>query len=211
LKALAQDDYDHFRLLCVQLVTDEQFEVRSGFVRLLAAYKTKNNFVSSLLLRVAINQKDLRERALFSLRPIATRIVLPQLFTFAEEGYADALYSVRRLVRTPEEIERGITIARRYIDANDYPLREASLFLLQRYSSMEVEAEGVLRAVLKYKDELFIDALEQAQPTMVLEPLKALRNMLFEKYAEYHDLTKTIDVLEMKQKEEMNNKTQAHE
>ncbi len=199
LKALAQDDYDHFRLLCVTLMIDEQFEVRSGFVRLLGSYRVRNNFLSMLLIRVALKQKDLRREALSSLTSMATRVVLPQLFIFAEKRYADALYSVRRLVRTPEEIERGITIARKYIDANNYPLREASLFLLQWHSSMEVEAEGVLRAVLKYKDELFIDALKKAPPVLVLGPLKALRDTISDKYAEYHDLTGTIDVLEMKQ------------
>lgn len=103
------------------------------------------------------------------------------------------------MIRTPEEIERGIVIARKYIDAQDYELREAALFLLQKYSSMEQEAKGVLTAVQKYTDELFIDALKKAPPELALEPLKELRSTIGEEYAEYRDLSSTIRVLEQKQ------------
>jgi phosphoglycolate phosphatase-like HAD superfamily hydrolase len=110
------------------------------------------------------------------------------------------------MLQTPEEIERGITIARNYIDANDYPLRESALFLLQRHSTMEREAERVLAAVQKYLDELFIDALKKTPPEMVLEPLQQLRSAFAEKYAdftryaEYQDLSSVIEVLEQKAK-----------
>jgi hypothetical protein len=69
--------------------------------------------------------------------------------------------------------------------ANDYELREAALFLLQKYSSMDQEGKRVLLAVQKYFDELF----SKVPPDMVLEPLKALRAAIAAHYATYGDLS----------------------
>ncbi|GHO89140.1 hypothetical protein KSZ_71460 [Dictyobacter formicarum] len=74
--------------------------------------------------------------------------------------------------------------------------------MLQRYSSIQFEAERILAVVQIYLDELFIDALKEAPPEVVLEPLKALRSTIDEKYAEYRDLSFTIDKLEQKMRKE---------
>lgn len=197
-RALCQDDLTHFRRLCARLLEDEQDDVRLGIIKLLQTCQIRDNILSILLMRVALEQKTLRKEALYALWRVGTRRVLPQFLWLADRGYSSALYIVRHLLRTPEEIEQGIAIARKYIDAEDYELREAALFLLQKYSSMAREAERVLAAVQKYLDELFIDALKEASPAIVLEPLKALRSTIEEKYAEYGDLSSTIHMLEQK-------------
>lgn len=199
-KGLARDDLAHFRKLCARLLDDEQQAVRLGTMKLIGLTNIRDNTLSILLVESAMKQEDLREEALNTLWHVGTRLVLPQLLLFAEKGYSTALYIVRHMIRTPEEIERGIAIARKYIDAQDYELREAALFLLQKYSSMEQEAKGVLAAVQKYTDELFIDALKEAPPELVLEPLKELRATIGEEYGEYRDLSSTIRVLEQKSK-----------
>jgi hypothetical protein len=203
-EALSRDDRTHFRQLCVRLLEDDQREVRLGAMKLLGACKIKDNILSMLLITIAFQQKDLREEALSALWHVATRRVLPQLLLFAEKGYSSPLHLALRMLQTPEEIERGIAIARKYLGANDYDLREGALFLLQKYSTMDQEAERVLVAVQKYKDELFIDALKKAPPEVVLEPLKALRSTIGENYAEYGDLSSTIAVLEQKSSNEEN-------
>jgi hypothetical protein len=153
---LTQDDLTHFRRLCARLLEDERREVRLGTMKLIASCRIqKDHVLSVILVHIALKQKDLREEALFALWHVRTRHVLPQLLLFAEKGYSSALYMVRRMLQTPGEIEQGIAIARKYIDAEEYELREAALFLLQRYSSMEREAQRVLAAVQKYTDELF--------------------------------------------------------
>lgn len=204
---LAQDDLTSFRRLCARLLEDERREVRLGAMELIRLCSIqKDHVLSVILVQIALKQKDVREEALFALWHVRTRSVLPQLLLFAEKGYSSALYMVRPMLQTPEEIERGITIARNYIDANDYPLREAALFLLQRHSTMEREAECVLAAVQKYLDELFIDALKKAPPELVLEPLQKLRSAFegrhadFTRYAEYLDLSSAIEVLEQRAK-----------
>lgn len=196
--ALSRDDLTHFRQLCGRLLQDEQYEVRLGTIQLLKSCRIRDNELSFLLMYIALKEKNLREEALFALWRVGTRAVLPQFLRFADQGYSTALYIVRHLLQTPEEIERGIAIARKYIDAEEYVLREAALFLLQKYSSMEREAERVLTAVQKYLDELFIGALKEAPPEVVLEPLKTLRSTIEAKYAEYGDLSSTIQVLEQK-------------
>ena len=196
---LEKNDHMHFLQLCTRLLDDKKREVRLGTILLIGAFRRKDNYLATLLAWTARKHTDLRSEAISSLYSVYTRIILPPLFIFAEEGDANALFMLNRLLRTPEEIERGIGIARKYIQAEEYYLREAALFLLQRYSSMDVEAKRVLEAVKIYLDELFIDALKKAPPEIVLEPLKALRGSIEEKYAEYGDLSSTIQVLEQKQ------------
>lgn len=205
-KTFACDDRVHFQRLCAQLLEEKQREIRLGIMNLLSSCKIRDNVLSVLLMRIALKQKDLREEALFALWGVRTRLVLPQLLLLAEKGYSSALYMIRRMLQTPGEIEQGIAIARKYIDAQNYELREAALFLLQKYSDMNKEAEQVLAAVQKYKDELFIDALKEAPPGKVLEPLKELRSTLEEKYAEYGDLSAAIHVLSKKNIKHLNKK-----
>lgn len=195
---LCRDDLPHLRRLCTRLLEDDDQNVRLGIIKLLQTCKIRDNILSILLMTVALGQKDLRQESLSALWRVGTRRVLPQFLLLADRGYSSALYIIRHLLLTSEEIEQGITIARKHIGAKDYALREAALFVLQKYSSMDIEAERVLAAVQKYLDELFIDALKEAPPEFVLEPLKALRATIEERYAEYGDLSSTIHALEQK-------------
>ena len=204
--ALSRVNLVRFRHVCARLLADDQREVRLGTIKLLHDLTIRDDILSMLLVTCALKQEDLREDALSSLKHVGTRFVLPQLFLVAEKGSPTALDIVRRTQLTAEQRERGIAIARTYLDAKDYRLREAALFFLQKYSSMEREAAGVLVAVQKYLDELFIDALKDAPPELVLEPLQKLRSAFegrhadFTRYAEYLDLSSAIEVLEQRAK-----------
>jgi hypothetical protein len=197
-KALAQEDRTHARQLSLRLLEDERRDLRLGAITLLGTCKIRDDAFSMLLIGTAFKHKDLRKEALLALYGVRTRRVLPQLLLFADKGYKHALYMVKPMLQTPEEIEQGIAIAHKYIAADDYELREAALFLLQKHSTMEREAEIVLPVVQKYTDELFIDALKEAPPEVVLEPLKVLRSKFPERSAEYGDLSFTINALEQK-------------
>src|SRR5689334_4234977 len=162
--ALAQRDRTHFHRLCARLLEDDRREMQLGTIKLIGSCKIRDTVLSIVLATIALKQPGLREEALSALWRVRTRRVLSQILWFAEKGYSSALYMVRRMLQTPEEIEQGIAIARKYITANDYEVRESALFLLQRFSTMNQEAELVLAAVQKYTDELFIDALKKAPP-----------------------------------------------
>jgi hypothetical protein len=199
---LEKNDHMYFMQLCTRLLDDKKHEVRLGTIFLIGAFHRKDSNLALLLAWTARKHADLRSEAISALFSVYTRIILTQLFVFADEGDANALYMLNRLLQTPEEVERGIGIARKHILAEEYYLREAALFLLQRHSSMDVEAESVLAAVKIYMDELFIDALKKAPLEIVLEPLKALRATIGEQYAEYKDLSSAIEVLEQKKRHE---------
>jgi hypothetical protein len=203
IQALCQDDLVK---VAIRLLEDERREVRLNAIRFLYLYwrkdprRTRDNRLSIGVMRIALQQKDAREDALSALWRVGTRLVLPQLLLFADKGYSSALYMVRRMLRTPEEIERGIAIAQKHIGAKEYALREAALFLLQKYSTMEKEAERVLVTVQQHKDELFIDALKGAPVELVLEPLKTLRASIDARFVAHGDLSSTIKVLEQREK-----------
>ena len=205
--ALSRVNLVRFRHVCARLLEDDQWEVRLGTIKLLRTLTIKDDILAMLLVTCALKQEDVREEALSSLKRVGTRIVIPQLFLVAEKGSATALDILRRTQLTAAQRERGIAIARTYLDARDYRLREAALFFLQKYSSIEREAPGILVAVHKYLDELFIGALKDAPPELVLEPLQQLRSAFAEKYAdftryaEYQDLSSAIEVLEQRRKD----------
>ena len=184
--------------VCIQLIENEDKKVSLGVIRLLRYSCLRDDYLSILLINVALKEKDeeIVNDVLLSLKLIATRIILESIFSFAEQGYADALYALQRLIREPDEIKRGIDLARKYITAEEYFLREAALFLLQKYASIEEEAERILEAVKLYKDELFIDALLEAPPEKVLEPLKKLRESVREKSWPWYDLSRVIGTFE---------------
>jgi hypothetical protein len=176
-----QDDLTHFYRLCGRLLGDERREIRLGALNLISTCRIRSNILSLALVHIVQHQKSLREEALLALWPVRTRHVLPQLLSFAEKGYPHALQMIRRMLQTPQEIEQAITIARNHIGNEEYEIREAALLILQRYSTIEMEAERVLAAVQKYTDETFIYALREAPPEIVLEPLKELRSVMEEK------------------------------
>jgi hypothetical protein len=204
-KLLAHDDRGYFRKLCIELLNDADDIVRLGTIILVRECRIRDNIISAILAKIALNQKNMREEALLALVTVGTKVALPQLLLLAEQGYSTALYIVRHMLRSQEEIEQGIAIARKYIGAKDYELREAALFLLQKYSSMEQEAKCILASISKYYDELFIDALKDAPPEIVLEELQELQIAIKGKFsiyrdlpAAYSDLSSTIHVLEQK-------------
>ncbi|GCE28538.1 hypothetical protein KDA_40220 [Dictyobacter alpinus] len=203
---VAMSDIDGCRKIAGELLKDDNYDVRLGALRLLRSLKLRDTILSLMIIRVALKEEGLREEALFALWTKDTYKVLPQILEFAEKGYYQALTMARYLLRTPEEIHQGIAIARKYLLSEDYEVREASLFLLQKYASIPEEAPLILAAVQKYLDELFISALKKAPPELVLEPLKVLRSPIGKEYAEYVDLTHTIDFLEKKEKEITENK-----
>ncbi len=198
-KSLAEQDRPRFLELCFTLLTDKRREIRVGVMELIRSYRKRDTTLALALVTIALKQKSVTEEALSALSNVATRRVLPQLLMLAEQGYSSALFTIQCLIQTPEEIEQGIAIARRYLEADDYEVREPALFLLQRYSTMEQEGERVFAAVQKYTDELFIDALKDAPPERMLEPLRKLRATKQVRTNQYEDLSNTIRVLEQKQ------------
>jgi len=202
-ETLSRDNFACYRQVSAILLEDEQDEVRLGIIKLLQSTERRDTTLSALLVLLALKQKNLRAEALSALWSVGTHAAQPDRFLFAEKGYSNALYMIRHMLQTSEEIKQGITIARKYITAKDYELREAALFLLQKYSTIDREAEQILVSVQKYKDELFIDVLKDASPEMALESLKKLRSTIAENYAEYEDVSFTINVLEQKKPQGM--------
>jgi hypothetical protein len=72
------------------------------------------------------------------------------------------------------------------------------LELLLRHSSIKQEEDLLLEAVRLFKDEVFIDALRDAEPTKVLPALKMLAGEVERHSTAFGDLSKTITILEGK-------------
>jgi hypothetical protein len=191
---LAREDHEAFLALCKRLLRDKEQGVRHGLLLVLSRYTQKDRELEQLLIAEALGENA----ALFVLARIATRATLPTLYHYARNGQVWALSGLDRLVRTEREIQAAIRLARRYLLASEYRLRETALDLLLRHSTVKQEEDLLLEAVRLYKDELFIEALEDAEPTKILPKLKMLACGIERHSTAFKDLSDTITVLENK-------------
>jgi hypothetical protein len=195
---LAREDHEAFLALCKRLLRDKEQAVRHGLLLVLSRYTKIDRELEQLLIEEALGEEALQNAALFVLARIATRAALPTLYYYARNGQVWALSGLDRLVRTEREVQAAIRLARRYLLASEYRLRETALDLLLRHSSVKEEEDLILEAVRLYKDELFIGALEDAEPAKMLPKLKMLARGIERHSTAFEDLSDTIRVLEDK-------------
>ena len=195
---LAREDHEAFLALCRRLLRDKEQTVRHGLLLALYRYTQKDQELGQLLIKDALGEEALQDAALFVLARIATRAVLPTLYHYARNGQVWALSGLDRLIRSEREVQAAIRLARRYLLASEYPLRETALELLLRHSSIKQEENLLLKAVRLYKDEAFIEALRDAEPAKVLPELKMLATEIERNSTAFEDLSKTITILENK-------------
>ncbi len=195
---LAREDHEAFLALCKRFLRDEEQGVRHGLLLVLSLYTKTDRELEQLLIEEALGEEALQDAALFVLARIATRAALPTLYHYAKQGQVWALSGLDRLIRTEREVQAAIRLARKYLLASEYRLRETALELLRRHSSIKQEEDLLLEAVRLYKDELFFEALEDAEPAKILPKLKMLAGEIERQSAEFDDLSKTIAILEGK-------------
>jgi len=195
---LAREDHEAFLALCRRLIQDKELEVRRGLLLAVSRYTQKDRELEQLLIEYALEEEALQNAALLVLARIATRAALPTLYRYASNGQVWALSGVNRLVRTEREVQAAIHLARRYLLSPEYRLRETALRVLRRHSSIKQEMDLLLEAVRLYKDELFIEALEDAEPVRVLPKLKVLAGQIERNSTAFDDLSRAITILEDK-------------
>jgi hypothetical protein len=195
---LAREDHEAFLALCKQLLRDKEQIVRRGLLLVLSRYTQKDRELEQLLIEEALDEEALQSATLLVLARVATRAALPTLYHFANNGQVWALSGLDRLVRTEREVQAAVRLARRYILAPEYRLRETALRILRRRSNIKQEEDLLLEAVRLYKDEIFIEALRNAEPTRVLPELKMLAGQVTRNSTAFEDLSKTITILEGK-------------
>ncbi len=127
---LAREDHEAFLALCRRLLRDKEQVVRHGLLLALSRYTQKDRELGQLLIEEVLEEEALQDAALFVLAHIATRAVLPTLYHYARNGQVWALSGLDRLIQSEREIQAAIRLARRYLLASEYPLRETALELL---------------------------------------------------------------------------------
>ena len=195
---LAREDHEAFLALCQRFLQDEDQAVRHGLLLVLSRYTQKDRELEQLLIEEALGEEVLQSAALLVLSSVATRASLPTLYRYARNGQVWALSGLDRLIRTEREVQATIRLAREYLLAPEYRLRETALRLLRRRSSIKQEEDLLLEAVRMYKDELFFEALEDAEPSRVLPKLKMLASETPRNSTAFDDLSETIATLEQK-------------
>lgn len=197
LDALDTTNHDHFVAVCRALLDD-----LSPIIRLVALMKLgqrgdRDDIVAQNGALQALNDEALRDTALFALGRVGTPEAFPLLFSSAVAGSSEALKAASKQVRTTEQRNRVLELAREDLCSYDLDLRDAALGVLMQHSTITAEQEVLLRSAEIFTDDFVFVALEHASGE-ILPRLYALR----EKYpfgAEHKAIARTIARIENQQ------------
>ena len=171
---------------------------------MLAWFGDRDDALAEASARQALDIPELRSDALSALGTIGTAAVVPLLFEYVERdeqvavgSSQRALMSLAKQVRTDEQRQQALALARKYLCSEVYYDRDAALRALSILSTAAAEEELLLTVYHRYHDELVVWALGGASRRM----LPALQQLLAEvepKYAEHQDIAHAIERMQIR-------------
>lgn len=195
LLALAKADNEQFMDVSHRLLEDTAIPVQRVVLSLLSQLGNKQDpFVEAKAL-LMIDIPELHEVALLALGRVATSAAHPLLFRLTQHGDWVALRTLRRLDLSPGEQQQAVELARQFLLAPNYALREAALAVLLRYSNAVIEEHHLLEAVRLYYDEVFIGELGQASKD-IIPVVRQLQAQFPNNSAEYRDFAYALKQLQ---------------
>lgn len=201
LDQLDKTDHARFVALCRDLAEDESDVVKEIALRKLGQKGDRDDAYAEASALQALRYPALEYTALFALGRVGTSRAFPVLLTYARSGSEMALASAADQVRTDDEAEELLALARQYLLAPGslgYQLRVESVPIVLRYSTARAEQEVLLAAARLYADDFVIKALADASSDL-LEDLRALRSTYPADSVEYKSMSYTIAKLESHQ------------
>jgi hypothetical protein len=198
LDQLERTDHARFVALCRDLADDASETVRQIALRKLGQRGDRDDPRAEASALEALQHPTLQYTALFALGTVGTSRAFPVLLTYARAGSDMALASASNQVRTQAEAGELLTLARQYImvpGIQGFKLREKSVLVLIRHSTVAAEQEVLLASARLYADDFVIEALADAN-VEVLDDLRELRATYPPDCVEYKALTYAIDTLE---------------
>ncbi len=171
---------------------------------MLAWFGDRDDPIAEASARKALDIPELRNVALSALGTIGTAVVVPLLFEYVERdeqvaswGTNSTLVGLAKQVRTDEQRQKALTLARKYLCSEVYHHRDAALRALHILSTAAAEEELLLKVYQLYHDELVVWALGAASPQM-LSVLQQLLAKVEPKYVEHQDIAHAIERMQIR-------------
>lgn len=200
-RQLAVEKHSQFINIWHTLLKDSEIRILHEVLLLLARLGDQDDPIAAAAAREALNIPELQYSALLALGRIGTAETVPLLFEYARrdlehpedgEHHQIALVCLAKQVRTAEQKQQALHLARESLLSGHYPSRDVALRALNILSTAAAEEDLLLQVYRMYADELVAWALGAASHRM----LPILYELLAEvepKYAEHGDILRAIE------------------
>lgn len=205
-RQLALEDHSQFIEIWHILLKDSEIRVRHEVLLLLARLGDQDDPIAEAVAQEALSIPELQYSALLAMGTVGTGATVSQLFEYAKrdlehpggkEHHQIALICLAKQVRTAEQKQQALHLARESLLSKHYQSRDVALRALNILSTPAAEEELLLKAYQMYADELVVWALGAASPRM----LPILYELLAEvepKYAEHRDIAHAIQRMKIR-------------
>jgi hypothetical protein len=190
LDQLAKQDHERFIAVCHELLQSASLQGQEVALSELGRQGDRDDAIAEAKILAALHTPKLRETALFALGTVGTSVSFPVLLRYANAGKRCALEAASKQVRTPEERQLVLDLARSQLFSPDAHLREEAVGVFRALSSIAEEEETLLQAAKRYYDMFVLEALAEGTPRI----LPALEEMLAPFLPEYADYAQPRDL-----------------
>src|SRR5262249_9533631 len=155
---LAAEDHSAFVEICYTLLQESEVLVRGEALKELYWYGDRDDPIAEAAAREALQIAELRSITLYALRKVGTPAIVPLLLKYAEQEpenpHRPELVSLAKQVRTEEQRQAALHLARQALFSQVYYTRDAALIALRYLSNAAAEEDLLLQAYRIYADEL---------------------------------------------------------
>lgn len=184
LDQLAREDHPKFVAICHAFLQDVSPQVRGLALSQLGRQGDRDDTEAETSVIAAVHTPELQTVALFALGTVGTATSFPVLLTYAQTGAREALEATSKQVRTAEEHQLVLNLARSQLFSENPHVREEAVGVLRTRSSIAKEEELLLQAARRYYDMFVIEALAEGTPS-ILPALEEMLAPFLPKYADY--------------------------
>ncbi len=203
-KALQESEtVNHVHLIevCHSLLDDSSVSVRAFALRALAFLGDADDPFAEKRAIQALREPVLRDLAFIALAEVSTSAAFETLLEFAEAGSPLALRAARRQVRSEQQAQQVLELARSLIFSEVPKTRTMAVRVLSALSTPADEETLLIRAVILHPDDVAISALGRATPA-ALPFLEEMLSLIGPDYAESRELEHAIGKLRTRESED---------
>jgi hypothetical protein len=206
----AQKGYDMVRAVCAQnptlgqQIVEDLIQKKEPHYQLLGLHGVAllgSSKWESLVLKLTQHANpEVINSALRALGFAGTEISLGTLVEMARQGYDGALWALSKLViRFPQFTSQVFALAEDLLLSENAQVREQATAIIVKLGKTKEAETALMKSAETFADEFMLNALQEAS-LAVLPNLERLKNRFTPEGAEYHDLERTINAIEKRQR-----------
>jgi hypothetical protein len=206
----AQKGYDMVRAVCAQnptlgqQIVEDLIQKKEPHYQLLGLHGVAllgSSKWESLVLKLTQHANpEVINSALRALGFVGTESSMTHLMALARQDYDGALWALKKLVsKFPEYSTSIFELAEGLLLSENAQVREQATAIIVKLGKTKEAEARLVKSAETFADEFTLNALQEAS-LAVLPNLERLKNRFTPEGAEYHDLERTINAIEKRQR-----------